>query len=70
MSISKQMAKEESAAIRSAEDMDKGELIKLADKYKNKMQDAAADLNFEIAAEYRDRLIEIKNMLRDLEVKK
>ena len=70
MSISKQMAKEESEAIRSAEDMDKGELVKLADKYKNKMQDAAADLNFEIAAEYRDRLIEIKNMLRDLEVKK
>ena len=32
------------------------------------MDDAAADLNFEIAAEYRDRLIEVKNMLRDLEV--
>lgn len=70
MSISNQIAKEESAAIRSAEDMDKGELIKLIDKYKNKMQEAAADLNFEIAAEYRDRLIEIKNMLRDLDVKK
>lgn len=70
MSISNQIAKEESAAIRSAEDMDKGELIKLIDKYKNKMQEAAADLNFEIAAEYRDRLIEIKNMLRDLYVKK
>ena len=70
MSISNQIAKEESAAIRSAEDMDKGELLKLIDKYRNKMQEAASDLNFEIAAEYRDRLIEIKNMLRDLDVKK
>ena len=48
--------------------MDLSELRELADKYKKKMDDAAADLNFEIAAEYRDRLIEVKNMLRDLEV--
>ena len=40
----------------------------LADKYKKKMEEAAADLNFEVAAEYRDQLVEIKNMLRDAKV--
>jgi excinuclease ABC subunit B len=34
------------------------------------MESAAEDLNFEVAAEYRDRLIEIKNQLRDLEIDK
>ncbi|MCR5053481.1 MAG: UvrB/UvrC motif-containing protein, partial [Lachnospiraceae bacterium] len=33
-----------------------------------KMERAAGDLNFEIAAEYRDKLIEIKNMIRDMQV--
>ena len=32
------------------------------------MEEAAADLNFEVAAEYRDQLVEIKNMLRDAKV--
>lgn len=69
MSVSKALAKEEKETFsKEPEDMDLSELRELADKYKKKMDDAAADLNFEIAAEYRDRLIEVKNMLRDLEV--
>lgn len=67
MSISKQVAKEQES-FRSAEDLDFTELQKLADKYKKKMEEAAADLNFEVAAEYRDQLVEIKNMLRDAKV--
>ena len=69
MSVSKELAKEEKDTFsRGAEDMDYSELEELAEKYKKKMDAAAADLNFEIAAEYRDRLVEVKNMLRDLKV--
>ena len=32
-----------------------------------KMKKAAAELNFEAAAEYRDRLIMLKNTLRDID---
>jgi excinuclease ABC subunit B len=70
MSVSKAIAEESALGIRSAEDMDFDELKKLSDKYKKKMQEAASELNFEVAAEYRDRLIEIKNQLRDADVEK
>ena len=36
------------------------------EKVLKKMEKAAADLNFEAAAEYRDKMIELKGMLRDL----
>ena len=42
------------------------ELEKHIGQIKKKMEKAAAELNFEAAAEYRDRLIELKNMLRDM----
>ena len=48
------------------ESMNKAELEKLIADIQKKMQKAAADLNFEAAAEYRDKMIELKNMLRDL----
>ena len=51
---------------RDAEEMDRGELEKHIGQIKKKMEKAAAALNFEAAAEYRDRLIELKNMLRDM----
>lgn len=70
MSVSKALAEESSASLRDAEDLDYEELKKLSDKYKKKMQEAASELNFEVAAEYRDRLIEIKNQLRDADVEK
>ena len=37
-------------------------------KYTKKMETAAAELNFEMAAEYRDRLKELKITLRDYDV--
>ena len=42
------------------------ELEKLIADIQKKMNHAAAELNFEAAAEYRDKLIELKKMLRDL----
>ena len=45
--------------------MSKKELEKLIADIQKKMQKAAADLNFEAAAEYRDKMVELKNMLRD-----
>ena len=32
-----------------------------------KMQKAAADLNFEAAAEYRDKMVELKKMLQEMD---
>ena len=66
ISISKEVAKEEMQFTRDLEEMDKEELEKTIDKIKKKMEKAASELNFEAAAEYRDKLIELKNMLRDL----
>ncbi len=47
--------------------MNKDELTKLIADIRKQMQKAAADLNFEAAAEYRDKMTELKNMLRDLD---
>ena len=66
ISISKEVAKEEMQFERDAEEMDREELEKHIGQIKKKMEKAAAELNFETAAEYRDRLIELKNMLRDM----
>ena len=46
--------------------MDKEELEALIKKLTDKMGKAAADLNFELAADYRDQAIELKNSLRDM----
>ena len=48
------------------EEMDKQELEKLIADIQKKMQKAAAELNFEAAAEYRDKMVELKNMLLEL----
>ncbi len=67
ISISKEVAEEETAADDKAESMDKDELVEYIAKIKSKMEKAAAELEFEAAATYRDRLIELKNMLRDFD---
>ena len=46
---------------------DERELEKLIADIQKKMKKAAAELNFEAAAEYRDRLIMLKNTLRDID---
>ena len=45
--------------------MSRQELEKHIGEIQKKMKKAAAELNFEAAAEYRDKLIELKNHLRD-----
>lgn len=49
------------------ESMSKKELEKLVKEISKKMNVAAAELNFEAAAEYRDQLIELKKQLHDIE---
>lgn len=66
ISVSKKVAKEEMNFKKDPESMNKDELVKLVADIQKKMQKAASDLNFEAAAEYRDKMVELKNMLRDL----
>ncbi len=66
ISVSKKVAKEEMNFKKDPESMSKAELEKLIADIQKKMQKAAADLNFEAAAEYRDKMIELKNMLQGL----
>ena len=70
MRISKQVAAEEKDMERQPEEMSVDELKKYIGKIRDKMQKAATDLNFEAAAEYRDRMIELKNMLNTIISKK
>ena len=63
ISISKDIAHKEMQFKKDPEEMDKAELEKLIADIQKKMQKAAAELNFEAAAEYRDRMVELKNMM-------
>ncbi|MCU6762696.1 excinuclease ABC subunit B [uncultured Roseburia sp.] len=67
ISISRKVAKEELSFEKDPESMSRKELEKLVKDVTKKMQKAAAELNFEAAADLRDRMVELKNMLRDLE---
>ena len=64
MSVSKEIAHAEKKALRDEADPDPEELSKLSVEYEKKMKEAASALNFEVAAEYRDRMIEIKSQMR------
>ena len=55
------------ADTKDPESMDEKELKKLAKELEKKMRQAAAELNFEEAASLRDRMIEVKKMLLDME---
>lgn len=68
IAVSKQVAAEEKDMERQPEEMSVDELKKYIGTIRDKMQKAATDLNFEAAAEYRDRMIELKNMLSDMEI--
>lgn len=68
IAVSKQVAADEKDMARQPEEMSADELKKYINKIRDKMEKAATDLNFEAAAEYRDRMIELKNMLRDMEI--
>ena len=66
IAISKKVAKEEYQFQKDPESMSKKELEKLVGDIQKKMQAAAAELNFEAAAELRDKMIELKKNLRDM----
>ena len=66
IAISKKVAADEMKFAKDPESMSKQELEKTIGDIQKKMQKAAAELNFEAAAEYRDKMITLKNMLRDL----
>ena len=67
ISISKVIAKEEVRFEKDPESMTKKELEKLIGEIQKKMQKAAADLNLEAAAELRDKMLELKKQLNDME---
>ena len=66
ISIYKEIAEEDNEMLTGVDAMDKEELEALIKKLTDKMGKAAADLNFELAADYRDQAIELKNSLRDM----
>ena len=67
IAISKKVAQEELNFAKSPESMNRGELEKLIKEVEKKMKAAAADLNFEAAAELRDRMVDLRKMLEDTE---
>ena len=66
ISISKAVAKEEQTFAKDPESMDEKELKKLIAAVEKNMRKAAADLNFEAAAELRDKMTDLKKMLNDM----
>ena len=67
IAISKKVAAEEMEFDKDPESMSRKELEKLIADIQKKMKKAAAELNFEAAAEYRDKMVTLKNMLRDID---
>ncbi|MGF7002067.1 excinuclease ABC subunit B [Lachnospiraceae bacterium PFB1-21] len=65
ISISKKVASEELNFSKDPESMNKKELEKLIGEVQKQMKKAAAELNFEAAAELRDKLIILKQQLQD-----
>ena len=67
ISISKVIAKEEQRFEKDPESMDVKELQKLIAEVQRKMQKAAAELDFETAAQLRDKMLELKKKLQESE---
>mgnify|MGYP000063329621 FL=1 len=67
ISISKKVAATELQMDKDPESMSEKELLKLISDVTKQMKKAAAELNFEAAAELRDKLIELKKHLNEME---
>lgn len=67
ISISKTIAREEVQFEKDPESMSREELEKLIANIQKQMKKAAADLNFEAAAELRDKMTELKKQLEELD---
>ena len=66
ISISKEIAKEEVRFEKDPESMDEKELTKLIADVEKKMKKAASELNFEAAAELRDKMVDLKKTLQKI----
>lgn len=67
ITISKKVAKQEKILEKDPESMSREELEKLVKDLNRQMKKAAANLDFETAAELRDKMIEIKKHLQDMD---
>ena len=65
IAVSKKVAAEEMRLEKDPESMSEKELEKLIRNLEKQMKKAAAELNFETAAELRDKLIELKRFLKE-----
>ena len=66
ISISKKVAAEEMRLEKDPESMSREELEKLIKDVKKQMDRAAADLNFEAAAELRDKMLDLRRMVEEI----
>lgn len=68
ISVSRKVAASELQMEKDPESMSEKELEKLIKELEKQMKKAAADLNFEVAAELRDKLIELKKTLQEIKI--
>ena len=66
ISISKEIEQEQMRFDKDPESMSEDEIKKLVVKIEKQMRKAAADLDFETAAELRDKMVELKKQLDDM----
>ena len=67
ISITKEIKPAETAFEKNPESMSRPELEKLIADVQKKMKKAAAELNFEAAAELRDQMVDLKKLLADMD---
>ncbi len=67
IAISKDIAKSEAEFEKDPESMSRKELEKLIEQTEKQMRKAAADLNFEAAAQLRDQMLSLKRVLQEIE---
>ena len=67
ISISREVAKTEKTLEKDMESMSRKELEALIGKVQKQMKAAAAELNFEMAAELRDKMVELEKNLAELD---
>ncbi|MCR4651714.1 MAG: excinuclease ABC subunit UvrB [Lachnospiraceae bacterium] len=67
ISISREVAREEMRFEKDPESMNEEELKRLIEKIEKQMRKAAAELDFETAAELRDKMVDLKKELENME---